>query len=915
MTTSNLDQLCRPLKAYQPSVSSIAALGVLSPTLQGVNRLVGTEAHFVPVMQIDKGCEIVGTYTQSSMSTSRSEKLMKRIVDISQSHASILLMDAIRPNVAIGRFAATNLAHLYGRRGQIRLARAAVFEATHSRSLLVSLLALGLLLCGGFGLFVRGTARHHRSLKATAVLRERQLDARTQENRALIDSSVSVVLVLDAKERIAFANEAAATLFQCAREGFEDRPFSAFVRRYPREHTGQAFNAEGLLDSGERLLLDVQSNKWRTAEGTYQTTVLIRDVTEQINSRREIESLHRRYDVALTGSGIGIFEIDLRSGEAVMSETWHKIMGIEGGQAHFDHRRDFMARVHPDDLPALMQADQNCIAGKAPRSVAEYRVRFQEGWRWMYSDAVPSEACDDGIATRLIGTQCDITDVRHARNALEMSEARFRMVLEDAPVGMAVLDEAGAFIGVNGALSRLCGYDADTLMSDMRLAQLLTRKCFVELSHQVRALLRSGDKTTYQHQVQIRTRSGEECWGLFNLSWAFDKNLNQNVYIAQIIDITQQKRIEQIKSEFIATVSHELRTPLTSIKGALGLLEATAIGFMPEGAGRLLEIAQVNTDRLTVLVNNILDLEKISSGEVAFEAHPTPLRALIEDALGQDRHGTSQTDLSRVRVEGDKGILIYADAGRIRQVVVNLISNACKFSDPETDVIVRFGVSDGMACVFVENTGAPIPESFQSQLFDAFTQNDASDTRRHGGTGLGLNIAREIVMRSGGEIGFEQGIGRKTVFWFSCPVAQPEMDPDADEFCASNDAPDANCKVLHIEGDEDFSDVIAEGFDGVADVSSAHSLEQGRTLLKESDWHVIIFDWVLPDGSISELLDLICQQHPQVQIVSLSSDPSFAQDARIDLYLTKSQLGISQIVEQVTQRMHSAQPRLKRGVG
>lgn len=789
------------------------------------------------------------------------------------------------------------------------------FAATHLSLLQFLVLGLCLLLCGGLGLLLRRTARDHRSLEATVALLERQLNAQTQENRALIDTSVSVVLVLDAKDRITFANEAAVTLFNCSCEGFEGKPLSAFVLRYPEAEADQACNAEGLLENGERLLLDVQSNKWRTAEGMYQTTVLIRDVTAQINSRREIEAVHRRYDVALTGGGIGIFEIDLFSGEAIMSETWHKIMGIEGGQAHFDHRRDFIARVHPDDLPALMEADQDCIAGKTPRSVAEYRVRFQDGWRWMYSDAVPCDACDDGIVTRLIGTQCDITDIRHARNALEVSESSFRMVLEDAPVGMAVLDEAGMFIGVNGALTRLCGYDADALVSDMRLAQLLSRECFVELTHQVRALLRSGDKTTYQNQVKIRTHSGQECWGLLNLSWAYDKNLNQNVYIAQIVDITQQKRIEQIKSEFIATVSHELRTPLTSIKGALGLLEATAIGFMPEGAGRLLEIAQVNTDRLAGLVNDILDLENISSGEVAFEAYPTPLRALIEDALDQDVKGISQTDPSRVRIEGDEGILINADAGRIRQVVTHLVSNACKFSDPDTDVIVRFGVSNDMACVFVENTGAPIPESFQSHLFDAFTQNDASDTRSHGGTGLGLRIAREIVTRSGGEIGFEQGQGRKTVFWFSCPFAQPELDQDKDEFRTFADGPDAEYQVLHIEGDVAFCNTITAGFGGVAQVSSANSLAQGRAIMARSEWHTILFDWVLPDGEMSEILDLICQMHPRAQIVSLSSDSPLMQDPRVDLYLVKSQVEISQIVDQVTQRVLRVQPRINRGVG
>ncbi|MEP2919110.1 MAG: ATP-binding protein [Sulfitobacter sp.] len=896
---------------------------VMSPLLHDEEAGAAMGAHFILVQWLDgigKNARwIVGGISAevvwSSMTEGFDGDLRMRVVDVTDAENPIPLFGRDANDGPDGLISSEHVLPLYGRNWHVAYTSTPQFDQSYASILPTVLLAVGLFLSGVMALVVGNAARYENVLKTAAALRERQLDARLQENRALIETSVSVVFMLDEKDEITFANEAAAALFCVSSKDFVGQKFERFVTLHADTSERDICNATGRMDCGSTLMLDVQTNKWRTAEGRYQTTVLIRDVSDQFNSRRQIEAVHRRYDIALTGSGIGIFEIDLVSGAAVMSETWHKIMGVEGGQEGFDHRRDFLARVHPDDLPELLTADQKCIAGETARSSCEYRVRFSEGWRWMYSDAVPSEFNDDGWATRLIGTQSDITDLRHARNALEVSEARFRMVLEDAPVGMAVMDAEGRFIEVNAALSRLCGHDAEFMKSDMRLSQLLSRRSFVELSRDVRALLRSGGVETYHSQVRVQTLSKEECWGLFHLSWTYDKNRDQYVYIAQITDITQQKRVEQIKTEFIATVSHELRTPLTSIKGALGLLEATAASSLPDTAVRLLEIARVNADRLTVLVNNILDLEKISSGEVSFETAPTPLHALIEDALEHGTEEVGQGERDRVKIEGDPSAMIFADAGRIRQVIVNLLSNACKFSDPDTEVLVRFEVEGDMVRVAFENTGPPIPERFQSQLFDAFTQVDASDTRSKGGTGLGLSIAREIIRRSGGEIGFTQKAERKTVFWFTCPVAVSDDDIEADEFCAFAPNPLCNLKVLHIEADGDFCDVIAAGFAGVADVTSAHTLVEARQVLEAEEWDAIIVDLTLPDGTIFNLLDRICESHPCAQIVSLSSETPTSQDGRISSRLIKSQVDVGDIAQLVADKVSKATPSQSRAAG
>jgi len=645
------------------------------------------------------------------------------------------------------------------------------FEASYIRSFPYALFALGVFFAVLVWWARRSMASRQSRRMALAQLLMQQPSAGAQETQAQVGTNSSVVMVLDGDARIVFANEAAAALFGLPRAAFKGCSFDKFVKLRRGAQNGTISNAEGILASGARLMLDVQINTWNAADDKVQTAVLIRDVTEQINGRRAIERLHRRYDIALNGANIGIFEIDLVTGEAEMSETWHRIMGTDGLGEAFDHRAHFLARVHPDDLAGLIEADRRCINGEAPRSVAEYRFRFGDTWRWMYSDAVPSAQNGEGRATGLIGTQSDITSLRHARNALELSEARFRMVLEDAPVGMAVMDEAGTFITVNSALSTLSGYEVDVLDKKMRLSHLLSRKDFVTLSRDVRGLLKSDQSKTYQNQFRLCTRSGEKRWGLFNVSWTFDKNRAEYVYIAQIIDITDQKRVEQMKSEFVATVSHELRTPLTSIKGALSLLNGTARSVLSDKARRLLDIATTNVERLTEMVNDILDLERIASGEVVFELenldlHDLAAQVSAELASFADAHNNT-VNMTIPR----NGLCVLADAARLRQVLLNLLSNACKFSDPDTPIVIRHDRRDEEVVVYVENIGTPVPESFHKEIFGAFTQVDGSDTRIKGGTGLGLNIARQIVIRLGGEIGFEQFAGRRTVFWFTCPIA------------------------------------------------------------------------------------------------------------------------------------------------
>jgi signal transduction histidine kinase len=246
---------------------------------------------------------------------------------------------------------------------------------------------------------------------------------------------------------------------------------------------------------------------------------------------------------------------------------------------------------------------------------------------------------------------------------------------------------------------------------------------------------------------------------------------DQRFFSAFVHDISQRKEVERMKDEFISTVSHELRTPLTAIYGSLSLLDSGMAGELPADARQLLSISHQSTERLIRLINDMLDLEKIASGKIEYRMQVQPLRPLMEQAI-RDTRAYAEGLRVEFRFEGADDARVNADADRMVQVCVNLLSNAAKFSPPAGVVEVTVTPRDGHVRVSVVDHGAGVPPEFRDRMFQRFAQADASDRRAKGGTGLGLSISRSIVEAHGGRIGFETEPDVRTEFFFELPLAE-----------------------------------------------------------------------------------------------------------------------------------------------
>lgn len=239
-------------------------------------------------------------------------------------------------------------------------------------------------------------------------------------------------------------------------------------------------------------------------------------------------------------------------------------------------------------------------------------------------------------------------------------------------------------------------------------------------------------------------------------------------------DITERRAAEKAKSEFISTISHELRTPLTSVKGALGLVLSGKLGETPTRITDLVSMANSNCDRLVMLINDVLDLEKIEAGKMDYSMKPIDVAEVVEESIGSNRFFAEKFGVSLKTnfTDGENGYMVSGDKNRLSQVLDNLLSNASKFSHSGEVVEIKLSRNETSINLEIEDRGCGIPEASQSKIFDKFTQADSSDTRSKGGTGLGLAIVKMIVDAHLGEINFRSIEGKGTVFHVTLPILE-----------------------------------------------------------------------------------------------------------------------------------------------
>ncbi len=450
---------------------------------------------------------------------------------------------------------------------------------------------------------------------------------------------------------------------------------------------------------------------------------------------------------------------------------------------------------------------------------------------------------DDGSLACYEGVVSNITRRKVAEEKLRESEEKLRLLLNALPDLIFRIARDGTYLDfIAGHHSEL--YLPPEQFLGRRIDEVMPPDVAILSMHNIARALESGTLCVFEYQLAVQETMRD-----------YEVRLVQSgddEVLAIARDITERKRVERFKNEFVSIVSHELRTPLTSIRGSLGLVVGAMAADLPPRTRSMIEIAHKNSERLVSLVNDILDIDKIESGKMVFDLKPANLVALAEHAIDANRAFGEQFGVSFClhHPDTDTDMQVNIDSNRIMQVFTNLLSNAAKFSPQGSSVEVRVRRAGTGVRVEVQDHGPGIPDEFRARIFQKFAQADSSDIRKKGGTGLGLSISKAIVERHNGRIGFESNTGVGTTFFFELP----EWHDQAKSYSSLHHQP----RILICEDTPDLATMLSLvlGYHGF-NTDIAYNTTQARQLLAENQYAAMTLDLVMPgQGGIDFIRDL-----------------------------------------------------------
>lgn len=491
--------------------------------------------------------------------------------------------------------------------------------------------------------------------------------------------------------------------------------------------------------------------------------------------------------------------------------------------------------------------------------------------------------------------------IRQRRRALlraELLAKRQKVMFDGAVDGFLWLDDQGRILRINPSICRMFGYDEHDLIGQHNMF-LMKEKFSMEQSL---AWLRTvGEAGVHGAGKRFEFIGKRADGSIFETEIAISRvegdfegtGEDTPRYIASIRDISDRKRIERMKTEFVSTVSHELRTPLTSIGGSLGLVLGGATGPLTDKTRRLIDIAHANCERLVRLINDILDIEKIESGKMEFDIRRMQVAPLVrrtQEAMAgfAEKHGVKLEVALPPWPQ-----CIMGDPDRLDQLLTNLVSNAIKHAPAGSSVELACNQRGGFARIEVRDRGAGVPMSFRDRIFGKFAMADASDSRAKGGTGLGLSISREIARRHSGEIGFADRDGGGTVFHVDLPLIEEHAAPNGTDIDRTKPA------ILHLDDDFDFLSVVASAFGENFQMLSATSLSEAREMIAGLRLQAAIVDIGLGPEDGLELVRELRGAHPDLPIVLFTAIDDATDDGNADRVLIKSRTSVEEMVAEV----------------
>ncbi|RFU46625.1 PAS domain S-box protein [Paraburkholderia sp. DHOC27] len=655
---------------------------------------------------------------------------------------------------------------------------------------------------------------------------EQRLRESEQRYAVTLSSIGDAVIATDRESRINFINPVAEVLTGWPRGEALGRPLVDVFRvinettRAPAEDPVAAVLAAGcivglanhtvlLARDGREIAIDDSGSPIIDDRGEIRGVVLVfRDVTQRRRAEEAeiLRETNARFEMAMHGSNVGVWEIDMpdgdhRHGVARFANIW-EWLGYTRPQTQIDYEM-YMGVLVPEDRVRTEAAMLEYFSKRVGAFEIENRLCHSDGsLRWVLVRGTASWDAR-GRPIRFVGSLVDITELKLTEQALRSSEARFRGTFENAAVGIAHCDLQGRFLRLNQRWCEIVGYARDALL-EKRLQDLFDPGALAA-SEETYRQLSEGRISHYTDEMPFVKADGARVWVSVSIALQRDAAGSALHTIAILQDISTRKALEdtvrvakdaaeaanRAKDQFLANISHELRTPLNGILGYAQILRRDT--ELTERQLASLGVIEQSGEHLLMLINDILDFARIEAGKLDLNVSDVPLRPFLRVIVEMVSVRADQKHLvMNFESPADLPKVIRVDEKRLRQVLLNLLTNAIKFTDRGEITLAVRTVGDARLCFEVRDTGVGVSADRLEAIFQPFEQ--AGDfTRRTGGVGLGLAISRQLVRMMGGEIRVTSDVGQGSTFWFEldAPVSHAEVEDFQSAF-----------EIVGYEGDE-----------------------------------------------------------------------------------------------------------------
>jgi len=514
----------------------------------------------------------------------------------------------------------------------------------------------------------------------------------------------------------------------------------------------------------------------------------VRRQTEIIRRRLESEAhLQQRFEYVVRATNDAVWDVDLMTNAEWRGERFYTGFGYAPGQV--GHTRAWwLEHVHSGDQDRVIQVLNTAMEGGDEHWSCEYRFRRSDGSYAFVYDRAYILRDGTGRPLRMIGAMMDISALKRTEEALREAQERFTAFMDHSPTFAFLKDASGRYVYANRPFEALL----KVVIEGKTAFDWMSVDAATEYREHDLAVLKTGKPAEF-----IETMPASDGTRRDLLIFKFPvETAGQRLLGAVAVDITERKRAEaelhkakelaetanRTKSEFLANMSHEIRTPMN---GILGMTELVLGTELTPDQREYVDAVRFSAEALLTLINDILDFSKIEAGKLDLESIAFPLQDSLASTLRALALRAHEKDLElNCHIRPDVPEILLGDSGRLRQIVINLVGNAIKFTE-RGEVTLRVEQEsmegDTVSLHFsVSDTGIGVSTDKQASIFEAFTQADGSTARRYGGTGLGLTISRRLVELMGGRIWMESEPGRGSTFHFSARFGVGQKTPKAD---------------------------------------------------------------------------------------------------------------------------------------